>query len=63
MASWDEKRRIRMKDQPKKPYVKPEVTQVPLRPEEAVLGNCKISGVMGPNSGNCGVIMCSTVGS
>jgi len=37
-----------MKDKPeksssrrKKPYVRPEVKQVPLRPEEAVLGNCK----------------------
>ena len=25
----------------KQPYVKPEVTRVPIRPEEAVLGFCK----------------------
>jgi hypothetical protein len=29
---------------PKKPYVKPEIKQVRLTPEEAVLGNCKVSG-------------------
>ena len=52
-----------MNDQPKKPYVKPQVTQVPMRPEEAVLGNCKIAGVMGPATANCGAIMCSSVGS
>ena len=27
----------------KKPYLKPEVRQVQLKPEEAVLGGCKIS--------------------
>lgn len=34
-------------DEPKKPYVKPEVTQVALTPEEAVLGNCKMTGKSG----------------
>jgi hypothetical protein len=52
-----------MKDPQKKPYVKPEVTQVPLRPDEAVLGNCKSAGVTGPASMNCGTMVCSTVGS
>lgn len=52
-----------MSDQAKKPYVKPEVTQVPLRPEEAVLGNCKISMVSGPATMNCGTFVCSSVGS
>jgi hypothetical protein len=39
-----------MKDKPdkgqhqKKHYIKPEVILVPLRPDEAVLGNCKVSG-------------------
>jgi len=28
----------------KKPYVKPEMKQVQLKPDEAVLGNCKMSG-------------------
>lgn len=32
----------------KKAYSKPELIQVPLRPEEAVLGNCKTAGVVGP---------------
>jgi len=50
-----------MNNQPKKPYVKPEVTQVPLRPEEAVLGNCKVSMVTGPGSMNCGLITSSSI--
>jgi len=38
-----------MKDQrkskpKKKPYKKPDIRQVRLTPEEAVLGNCKVSG-------------------
>jgi hypothetical protein len=38
----------------KKPYTKPEITLIDLRPEEAVLGNCKTSGSGGPGSiGNC----------
>jgi hypothetical protein len=38
---------------PKKPYSKPEVKQVELRPEEAVLGACKVSGHSGPGSSDC----------
>jgi len=38
----------------KKPYVKPEVKQVPLRPEEAVLGNCKGTSGSGPTGAGCG---------
>jgi hypothetical protein len=43
---------------PKKPYVKPELKKVPLRPEEAVLGGCKtVSG--GPLSGgSCDQMAC-----
>jgi len=52
-----------MKDEPKKPYVKPEVTQVPLRPDEAVLGNCKSMTTSGPNAATCSSLMCSTIGS
>jgi hypothetical protein len=37
----------------KKPYLKPELTQVSLRPEEAVLGACKRTGRSGPGQGNC----------
>lgn len=47
----------------KKPYVKPEVQQVELRPEEAVLGNCKKTGV-GPLQAACNTPSnCSTYGS
>lgn len=38
---------------PKKPYTKPEVKQVSLKPEEAVLGGCKVAGTT--NSPNVGV--------
>lgn len=50
----------------KKNYVKPELRQVLLRPEEAVLGNCKTAGVSGPGSaGTCtpDTIACSSLGS
>ena len=48
-----------------KPYEPPKVVRVPLRPEEAVLGHCKISGAGGPNV-TCFAIPqapCSTPGS
>jgi hypothetical protein len=50
----------------KKPYTKPELSVVPLRPEEAVLGSCKTnSGASGPGgSGNCHpVSSCSSLAS
>ncbi len=51
-------------DEPKKkPYEKPELKQVPLRPEEAVLGNCKSADVSGPAYSNCNTYSCSTSGS
>ena len=37
----------------KKPYVKPDVQQVSLRPEEAVLGSCKTNKISGPGQGKC----------
>ncbi len=37
----------------KKPYVKPEMNQVSLRPEEAVLGGCKVAGTSGPGQPTC----------
>lgn len=47
----------------KKAYTKPEVCQVELRPEEAVLGNCKKTGV-GPLQARCDTPSnCSTYGS
>ena len=35
----------------RKPYTKPQVTKIALRPEEAVLGGCKVAGTSGPNRG------------
>ena len=37
----------------KKPYVKPEVKQVQLRPEEAVLAVCKLPNQYGPTAMGC----------
>jgi len=61
-----------MPDQPsntpkktKKPYVRPEVKQVQLKPEEAVLGFCKQNSIFGPGASNCGVgvSICYSTGS
>jgi len=41
------------KTQEKAPYQPPEVVRVSLRPEEAVLGHCKVTGTTGPVSGSC----------
>jgi hypothetical protein len=43
----------RSEKQLKRPYRKPELMKVLLRPEEAVLGNCKTSGVSGPVQADC----------
>jgi len=37
----------------KKPYKKPEIKKVPLRPQEMVLGFCKVSTSLGPTMGTC----------
>jgi hypothetical protein len=37
----------------KKPYTKPEVKQVQLRPEEAVLAVCKFGSQYGPTATGC----------
>jgi len=53
-------------DLKKKPYSKPEFKRVDLRPEEAVLGNCKMSASSGPGSaGSCSPLgaSCSVQGS
>jgi hypothetical protein len=48
----------------KKAYKKPVITQIDLRPEEAVLASCKTSKVSGPGQGKCTVpSACSTVAS
>ncbi len=49
-----------MNDKPKKQYLRPEVTQVPLRPDEAVLGGCKTQGTAGPVNASCTQFHCST---
>jgi len=41
------------REQVRKPYAKPEVQQVSLRPEEAVLGSCKTAAVSGPGQFRC----------
>lgn len=52
-------------DRPKKkPYEKPAIAEVPLRPEEAVLGNCKTVAVSGPAMADCSFFGgCSSMGS
>jgi hypothetical protein len=48
----------------RKPYEKPELSEVALRPEEAVLGNCKTMGVSGPAEADCTSLGgCMTFGS
>ena len=48
----------------KRPYKKPEITQVSLRPEEAVLGACKTRNSSGPGQGTCRTPSpCSSIGS
>jgi hypothetical protein len=46
------------KAQRRKTYKKPEMVRVSLRPEEAVLGNCKSGAAVGPG----GASSCSPVG-
>jgi hypothetical protein len=50
----------------KKEYETPKMVAINLRPEEAVLGNCKISGSAGPSSlgGTCVAVgPCKIIGS
>lgn len=49
----------------RKPYEKPQIKRFPLRPDEAVLGNCKTVGSSGPSSpaGCFSGGFCSTRGS
>jgi hypothetical protein len=44
---------IRERKPKKKPYAKPEIKQVQLKPDEAVLGGCKVTGQFGPAVSNC----------
>ncbi len=47
----------------KKPYEKPEVRRVLLRPEEAVLGACKSASAAGPLGATCSTTSCPETGS
>jgi len=47
----------------KQKYEPPQVVTISLRPEEAVLGHCKISGSAGPGAGSCTVLFCGSIGS
>lgn len=48
----------------RKPYAKPEVSQVRLRPEEAVLGFCKSATRSGPVHTYCNTpTRCNAIGS
>jgi len=37
----------------RKPYAKPQIQEVPLRPDEAVLGGCKTSSTSGAAQHRC----------
>jgi len=37
----------------RKPYTKPQIQEVPLRPDEAVLGGCKTSSISGAGQHRC----------
>jgi len=48
----------------RQPYEPPKVMAISLRPEEAVLGHCKIGSSAGPVMGSCASLPhCTTVGS
>ena len=49
----------------RRPYTKPELTKVALRPEEAVLGACKAVGgtIGGGQLGTCSTLSCQSQGS
>jgi hypothetical protein len=50
--------------EPKGAYEPPKVIRISLRPDEAVLGHCKVTGAAGPTSGSCRSVMaCRTQGS
>jgi hypothetical protein len=47
----------------KKPYEPPQLTTISLRPEEAVLGHCKILGQSGASSSSICGLVCQNAGS
>lgn len=49
-------------NQPEKAYESPKLVRVSLRPEEAVLGHCKVSGASGPSPSPLGCHKVAGVG-
>ena len=47
----------------KRPYQAPEICEIVLVAEEAILGACKNVAVAGPSSSDCTVTSCSSAGS
>jgi hypothetical protein len=47
----------------KRRYEPPHLVTINLRPEEAVLGHCKIASSAGPVTSTCVALNCMTVGS
>lgn len=61
----NESERQKKEARTKKPYEKPRMRRVELRPQEAVLGACKSSGgtVGGGAGGTCSTVTCQSQGS
>jgi hypothetical protein len=59
--------KIKSKPEDKAGYEAPKVVRVSLRPEEAVLGHCKVNGSAGPVGGSCSsgasLLRCKSFGS
>jgi hypothetical protein len=61
MNDQNDKKELEKKS--KDSYEAPKVIRVSLRPEEAVLGHCKIAGSAGPVAASCRSLACRTLGS
>jgi hypothetical protein len=58
------KKETQKQSESKAQYQSPLVVRVSLRPEEAVLGHCKVTGSAGPAGGGCrSVVSCKSQGS
>jgi flagellar biosynthesis/type III secretory pathway protein FliH len=58
------KREVSIRQLQREAYEKPRISEVQLRPDEAVLGNCKVSGSSGPVQASCdSPLACVTLGS
>jgi hypothetical protein len=51
------------KDQPRKPYSRPEIKRVELTPEESLAEGCKNAGTAAPLGSNCTTMSCMNSGS